>query len=471
MPYTRKWQWSEFRNQVADDEAISRVLSILQREGIDEDEAELLYKDFEVEQKEVSPDERSITSYISTIAVDRDGEVLLPKGAVLDDYRKLPVVLPVHDYRALPIGKAAWIKADKKGLIGKTIYARHAQAEEYYQYRMDGFPMAESVGFIPLEWQENGKDAWSDGHGTEGWADTLKDWKDQYQAAYGKKPKQEPNRIFTKWLLLEYSDVPVPSNPDALQLMMSKGLVTQKQAELWQIPTEIKRVITYGAAHSGGTPVAPKDFEWDAGKEVSSAELPDLKVMCAWVDSENDDTKSAYKFPHHRAAGEHPVVYKALAAGIAVLNGGRGGSAIPDSDRRGVYNHLAKHYRDDFDEDPPELRSMEQENADGGVFGEIEVLRSMQKRNEMLLELLKDPDSWEEQKEAIRGFVKANAQAGEKLLLLVGIEERDEEIDLKDIADAIKVMAVENREKLTETTRDILGEIKNELLKRTGAVI
>jgi hypothetical protein len=39
-----------------------------------------------------------------------------------------------------------------------------------------------------------------------------------------------PRRIWTKWALLEYSDVPVPSNPEAIQEMKTKGLLTEEQA-------------------------------------------------------------------------------------------------------------------------------------------------------------------------------------------------------------------------------------------------
>ncbi|GIV81717.1 MAG: hypothetical protein KatS3mg051_1071 [Anaerolineae bacterium] len=37
---------------------------------------------------------------------------------------------------------------------------------------------------------------------------------------------------------------------------------------------------------------------------------------------------------------------QACRTGIAVLNGARGGTTIPESDRRGVYEHLARHLRD-----------------------------------------------------------------------------------------------------------------------------
>ncbi len=73
-------------------------------------------------------DERAVISHITTNAKDRDSEIVDPAGAILDDYNKHRVVLFGHDHRSLPIGKNAWIKTDKKGLVAKTIYAKHAKA-------------------------------------------------------------------------------------------------------------------------------------------------------------------------------------------------------------------------------------------------------------------------------------------------------------------------------------------------------
>lgn len=200
-------------------------------------DVEFCRKGFESEKTETVTAEHSIISYISTLDVDRDDEVLLPKGVVLDDYNKLRVVLWAHDYRGLPIGKSMWIKKDAKGIISKTQYAHHEEAEKVYQYRADGFPLAESVGFIPLEstripaakeYDSTGKviiiiDEEDDPQGE--WEDVFNAWVEAYKLAYGKKPKKRPRRIYTKWLLLEYSDVPVPANPEALQLAISKGLM------------------------------------------------------------------------------------------------------------------------------------------------------------------------------------------------------------------------------------------------------
>ncbi len=82
-----------------------------------------------------------------------------------------------------------------------------------------------------------------------------------------------------------------------------------------------------------------------------------LRRAYAWVDADGDpDAKASYKFIHHevRRGGEvGPANAKACTSGIAVLNGGRGGANIPAGDRKGVYNHLAKHLRDAGEEPPP----------------------------------------------------------------------------------------------------------------------
>lgn len=90
----------------------------------------------------------------------------------------------------------------------------------------------------------------------------------------------------------------------------------------------------------------------DAGADI-------LKQMFAWVDPKGDpDKKSSYKFPHHEWKNDKPgpANLKACTAGIGILNGGRGGANIPDADRKGVYNHLARHLKDG-DKEPPELKA------------------------------------------------------------------------------------------------------------------
>ncbi|KKL91116.1 hypothetical protein LCGC14_1897910, partial [marine sediment metagenome] len=127
------------------------------------------------------------------------------------------------------------------------------------------------------------------------------------------------------------------------------------------IECDYKTPITWAQAHPDGTPAQPRDATWNAGREVREATVDSLGVMCTWRESKpkEDLVKGDFKFPHHKAGGQHAVNFRAIAAGVAVLNGARGGANIPDSDKRGVWNHLARHFRDNFDADPPDLKWIE----------------------------------------------------------------------------------------------------------------
>jgi hypothetical protein len=122
------------------------------------------------------------------------------------------------------------------------------------------------------------------------------------------------------------------------------------------------------ASHNAGT----SDAAWDAGANVKAlpgdATAATYRAMYAWRDPDGDpDTQAAYKFPHHMVANGRPGAASThgCSAGIAVLNGGRGGSAIPGGDRKGVWNHLAAHLRD-ADLEPPSLRSQDPDPTSHG---------------------------------------------------------------------------------------------------------
>lgn len=129
------------------------------------------------------------------------------------------------------------------------------------------------------------------------------------------------------------------------------------------------RTLSAKSAAPGGAgrkrAIAPHDTAvvsrpWNAASVVKNipddARPSELRTVFAWYDAEADpESKSTYKFPHHHGVGG-PANIRACLAGIAALNGGRGGADIPDDERKGVYAHLAAHLRD-ADRDVPELRS------------------------------------------------------------------------------------------------------------------
>ncbi len=105
------------------------------------------------------------------------------------------------------------------------------------------------------------------------------------------------------------------------------------------------------------------DGAWDGPANEARLRLNEsesyYRRAYAWQDPDGDPTtKAAYRFIHHEvdAAGNiGPANITACITGIAVLNGARGGTTIPEADRRGVYNHLAAHIRD-AGREPPDLR-------------------------------------------------------------------------------------------------------------------
>lgn len=190
-----------------------KAKSVAKEYGLKEDEVELIRKGRISTEPVIDRDARTVINYISTDALDRDNEVIEHRGVVLDDYRKNPIVPWAHNYHGLPIGKNIWIKSDKKGLVAKTHFLRHDFAQDVFDLYTEDIAgtgpalKAWSVGFIPLKW---------------------KNAKPDEKVAEDERP-QTVRRTYKKWLLLEYSAVPVPSNPEALTLMVEKGLIKDKK--------------------------------------------------------------------------------------------------------------------------------------------------------------------------------------------------------------------------------------------------
>ncbi len=179
--------------------------------GTDGDEPEILRKGVLADARELEEGERAVVQYVSTRTVDRDREVLVPEGAILDQFLKAPQVLWGHDYSMPPIGKAEWVKADKNGLKAKTVFAETETAEEVWQLVKGGFLKTASVGFMPLE------RVWK---GEQRWRETC----DKLNRKWGCDLEREGAEIITtKWVVLEYSMVPVPANIDALVTAVAKG--------------------------------------------------------------------------------------------------------------------------------------------------------------------------------------------------------------------------------------------------------
>jgi len=274
---------------------------------------EKIRRTLDIEIKSISDEERTLEAVASDETKDRYRDIIRADGWDLKNFKKNPVLMFGHDYRQPPIGKVIDIGVRDKKLVFK---AKFATAEEYpfadtiFKLYKGGYMKAFSVGFYPKEW----------------------------------KDLEDGGREYLKQELLEISAVPIPANPSAVTMAVEKGVISEEEAA-----EVFKGVIPYKKY-----PLADPDTPWDGPKEVAAADVAKLKKMCAWYDSEKPDVKSSYKLPHHRASDLY-TVWRGVRAAMAALLGARGGVKIPESDRKGVYNHLAKHYRD-FGKEPPEFK-------------------------------------------------------------------------------------------------------------------
>lgn len=153
-----------------------------------------------IKEPEILEGERAVIATISTETPDRDQEVMLMKGADLKWFRQNPIVFYAHDYGDLPIGQAQWIRKDGNSLVAKTVFATaeaNPLADQVYRLIQGKFLRAWSIGFIINEAREAKADEF---------------------------PDAQVRRVITKWSLLEYSAVGVPSNMEALTTAVGKGL-------------------------------------------------------------------------------------------------------------------------------------------------------------------------------------------------------------------------------------------------------
>lgn len=398
-----------------------------------DDETVIVRKAGPAETLDVQPDQHVIVGRISTIAVDTYQEVVLPEGMNTSHYDKNRVVLFGHNYLDfLPHGENVWLtpyprKKPHEVRAATKYYTDKERGRDVYDHREKRRPLGYSIGYIPA------KDITPS---DDNWKETLEEWQDRFAEYMGgnisKRNMPTPRLITKDWILLEYSDVVVPANPDAVQIYVEKGFIKPEQIPEYTIEggnTREKTVIPYkdlGKTDEGAA--------WDGPKEVAAADVADLKLMCTWYDADSADVKSAYKLPHHRASG-HAAVWRGVAAAMAALLGARGGVDIePESERKPVYNHLAKHYPA-WDKEPPEFKTYRAETLTIVSLALEYPLDELPVNWDLMNKLEPEIETW---KDTISAFhTKPDDFDLETLLAEVEVEDTTE-IDPQEIADVLK---------------------------------
>lgn len=138
--------------------------------------------------------EGEVEFIVSTDSWDSHGERIKVDGININEFKKNPVVLWGHDGFNLPIAKATKVWKDGNKLMARAkFYLKDEFARKVYDYIVDGFLNAVSIGGTVDEWGSDGL-------------------------------------TITKMTMKEFSVVSVPANPDAIAT--AKSLDGNQKAEL-----------------------------------------------------------------------------------------------------------------------------------------------------------------------------------------------------------------------------------------------
>lgn len=141
---------------------------------------------------------RVLRFIITTEGVDRDNDTISVAGWNVENFLKNPVVLFGHDSRKPPVAKALNLIFGEKSIKSDAEFM-HRDISEFsnmiFEMYKQHFMNAISVGFSPEEFNF-----------------------DEERGGFGIN--------FIRQELLEYSTVPVPANPEALQLARKGGINT-----------------------------------------------------------------------------------------------------------------------------------------------------------------------------------------------------------------------------------------------------
>ncbi len=115
-------------------------------------------KGYTADLEQVLEGERCDISKITSDALDRDNEVVIPKGIDRSLYQQNPIVCWNHDLATPAIGKCVWIKPSGNGLLAKTQYAKKPDdwegsyfPELIFSLTKQQILRGKSIGFLPTE--------------------------------------------------------------------------------------------------------------------------------------------------------------------------------------------------------------------------------------------------------------------------------------------------------------------------------
>ena len=288
------------------------------------------------QEKKINLDEGIIPFILTSKVVDRDSEVILPNGGDVKNFSKNPVFLWAHDMWSPPIGRVlpeTIIATDKKMTADVKFDLNDPFAAMIFDKYANGFLNAGSIRFRPIKIN------------TE---PVL--------------PKQKRSTI-EKWELLEFSGLPLPSNPEALS-QVAKGLkdIDDERAKDWakqlkeilEVPLDKEKTLIDVYIDVMNKVIKEPDPIPEENDQESivwfSANVPGMmeKAVTEGIQKAlNPLLMDEFQYMNKEEEPEWILLANAM---INLFHN----KTLPDYQKRYVYDHLAEQYKK-FDRKPPEF--------------------------------------------------------------------------------------------------------------------
>jgi HK97 family phage prohead protease len=159
---------------------------------------------------------KGFAATITSAALDRDGEVVIPQGMNATSYERNPILLWNHDSN-YPVGKCTGLKRESYGIVGEFEFAQRPDNWDGQWFPAfaaslvaQGIVRGVSIGYM----NEQGGTRRATPQDKKQFGDSV-------------------HTVFSKWSLMEISLAPVQSNPDALVTAIRKGKVSSTDATRW----------------------------------------------------------------------------------------------------------------------------------------------------------------------------------------------------------------------------------------------
>lgn len=257
----------------------------------DPDKLEVIRKVMVGDMQAINEEQRTAIHYVNTRDIDRDHEIVVPKGIILDEFRLAPQVFWSHNYTEL-IGSDDWIRLDAGayGLVAQTRHATTPFADKVFTWIKEGHLRTSSIGFVPLESIERGD---------PGWERLIKQLARTWQMAPEEFDGAE--RITTKSLLLEHSWAGVISNIYARLLEPQKAAGQEDTiARTLDLASDDYRGLMRRLADDSNSD--PPPMEWPPKDELEEVEF----IVCD--DSDDVMAESTQAFLQSRERYMHPAL-------------------------------------------------------------------------------------------------------------------------------------------------------------------